>query len=215
MQRNGSNGNDATLLLDVWLVSHLTGRLLDDALRPLGLTADEFGLYSLIYSSGPVTPTQISRWTGMAQTTVSGMLRRIAARGHLEDDPHPDDARSRLLRLSNDGADVTARAAADLAATLPLLNDALDDEQDAIRAKLAVLDDGLRRLVDAAPRPYALPKTETHAERPTISYPGPRLSQNQVDEVRSFIDWLRTRDRSVTPGSSRGERPARRPTASA
>jgi DNA-binding MarR family transcriptional regulator len=194
VQRNGSNDNHATLLLDVWLVSHLTGRLLDDALRPLGLTADEFGLCSLIYSGGPVTPTQISRWTGMAQTTISGMLRRIAARGHLEDNPHPDDARSRQLRLSDDGEGVTAQAAAVLAATLPLLNDGLNDEQDAIRAKLAVLDDGLRQLVDAAPRPYALPGTETSEERPTISYPGPRLSQYHVDEVRSFIDWLRSRD---------------------
>lgn len=196
MERNSSNCNDATILLDVWLVSHLTGRLLDDALRPVGLTGDEFGLYSLIYSGGPVTPTQISRWTGMAQTTVSGMLRRIAARGHLKDDPHPDDARSRLLRLSEDGVSATAQAAAILAATLPLLNDALDDGQDAIRAKLAVLDDGLRQLVDAASRPYSLSGTGHSAERPTISYRGPRLSQTQVGEVRSFIDWLRTRDGS-------------------
>lgn len=194
MQRNGSNCDDATLLLDVWLVSHLTGRLLDDALRPLGLTGDEFGMYSLIYSGGPVTPTQISRWTGMAQTTVSGMLRRIAARGHLDDNPHPDDARSRLLHLSDDGLSVTAQAAAVLAATLPLLNDALDDGQDAIRAKLALLDDGLRQLVGAAPRPYALPRAGQPAERPTISYQGPALSPVQDIEVRAFIDWLRTRD---------------------
>jgi DNA-binding MarR family transcriptional regulator len=158
------------------------------------LTGDEFGLYSLIYSGGPVTPTQISRWTGMAQTTVSGMLRRIAARGHLDDHPHPDDARSRLLRLSDVGLSATAQAAAVLTATLPLLNDALDEEQGAIRTKLAVLDDGLRQLVDAAPRPYALPGTGQPAQRPTISYRGTHLSQNQVDEVRSFIDWLRTRD---------------------
>jgi DNA-binding MarR family transcriptional regulator len=152
------------------LVSHLTGRLLDDALRPLGVTGDEFGLYSLIYSGGLVTPTQISRWTGMAPTTVSGMLRRIAARGHLEDNPHPGDARSRLLHLNDDGVSVTAQAAAVLAATLPLRNDALVDGQDAIRAKLAVLDDGLRQLVGAAPRPYALPGTGQPAEEPTISY---------------------------------------------
>jgi DNA-binding MarR family transcriptional regulator len=195
MKRNSSNC-DTTLLLDVWLVSHLTGRLLDDALRPLGLTGDEFGLYSLIYSGGPVTPTQMSRWTGMAQTTVSGMLRRIAARGHLEDDPHPDDARSRLLRLSDVGVRVTGQAAAELAATLPVLNDALGNGQDAIRAKLAVLDEGLRQLVDAAPRPYAFPGTGQPVEPPTISYRGPRLSPTQVDEVCSFIDWLRTRDGS-------------------
>ena len=194
MKRNSSKGNDATLLLDVWLVSHLTARLLDDALRPVGLTGDEFGLYSLMYAGAPVTPTQISRWTGMAQTTVSGMLRRIAARGHLDDDPHPDDARSRLLSLSNDGLRVTAQAAAILGATLPLLNDALEGEQDAIRTKLADLDSGLRQLVDVAPRPYDLPAARQPSVRPTIPYRGTRLSRAQATEVSAFIDWLRARD---------------------
>ena len=196
MERNSTTPNDATLLVDVWLVSHLTARLHDDVLRPVGLTGDEFGLYSLIYAGAPVTPTQISRWTGMAQTTVSGMVRRIVARGHLVDDPHPDDARSRLLRLSDDGLAVTVQAAAVLAATLPLLNDALAGEQDAIRAKLADLDKGLRQLVDVAPRPYDLPATGQPSVRPAISYRGTRLSQTQATEVGAFIDWLRARDGS-------------------
>jgi DNA-binding MarR family transcriptional regulator len=200
VKRISSNCGAATILLDVWLVSHLTARLLDDALRPHGLTGDEFGLYSLIYSGGPVTPTQISRWTGMAQTTVSGMLRRIAKRGHLDDAPHPDDARSRLISLSDDGLKVTAQAASVLTEILPLLNDALDDGQDAIRAKLSELDDGLRRLVDAAPRPYAVPGAGQTLDRPTISYSGPRLSPVQTQEVRDFIDWLRARDRT-RPGA--------------
>lgn len=196
MKLNSSKSNDTTLLLDVWLVSHLTARLLDDALRPLGLTGDEFGLYSLIYAGAPVTPTQISRWTGMAQTTVSGMLRRIAARGHVDDDPHPDDARSRLLSLSDDGLRVTAEAGAILGATLPLLNHALEGEQDAIRGKLAILDEGLRQLVDVAPRPYGLPETGQPSVRPAISYRGTRLSPTQATEVGAFIDWLRARDAS-------------------
>jgi DNA-binding MarR family transcriptional regulator len=195
VKRNSSTSKNATLLLDVWLVSHLTARLLDDALRPQGLTGDEFGLYSLIYSGGPVTPTQISRWTGMAQTTVSGMLRRMATRGHLDDNPHPDDARSRLICLSDEGRKVTARAASVLTEIVPLLSDALDDGQDAIRAKLSDLDAGLRRLVDADPRPYGVPGSGKPPDRVTISYRGPRLSLVQTGEVCDFIDWLRTRDR--------------------
>jgi DNA-binding MarR family transcriptional regulator len=205
VKRNSSNHIDATLLLDVWLVSHLTARLLDDALRPQGLTGDEFGLYSLIYSGGPVTPKQISRWTGMPQTTVSGMLRRIATRGHLDNNPHPDDARSRLIRLSDDGLKVTAQAASVLAEILPLLNDVLDDGQEAIRAKLSDLDNGLRRLVDAAPRPYAVPGAGHPPDRRTISYRGPRLSPVQTAEVGDFIDWLRTRDRTRPGGAAHGD----------
>jgi ABC-type transporter Mla subunit MlaD len=123
-------------------------------------------------------------------------VRWLTNRGHLDDVPHPDDARSRLISLSGDGQKVTARAASILSEILPLLNDALDEGQDAIRAKLSELDDGLRRLVDAAPRPYAVPGAGQTPDRPTISYPGPRLSPVQTDEVRDFIDWLRTRDRT-------------------
>ena len=54
-----------------------------------------------------------------------------------------------------------------------------------------------RQLVDAAPRPYSLPGTGEPSERPTISYQKPLLSQTQVQEVRSFIDWLRTRDSDI------------------
>jgi DNA-binding MarR family transcriptional regulator len=195
VKRNNSKPKDTSILLDVWLVSHLTGRLLDDAVRPVGLTGDEYGLYSLIDAGGPVTPTQISRWTGMAQTTVSGMLRRIAARGHLADSPHPDDARSRLLHLSDDGERVTGEAAALLAATIPRLFDAVDDH-DEIRAKLGDLDNGLRQLVDAAPRPYDLAGARSTATEAAVSYAGSRLSAGQAAEVRAFIDWLRTRDGS-------------------
>ncbi len=206
MKRNGSSWHDASLLLDVWLVSHLTGRLLDDALRPLGLTGDEFGLYSLIHSAGSVTPTQISRWTGMAQTTVSGMLRRIAARGHLDDNPNPADARSRLIHLSDDGLRVTARAAAVLADTLPHLEGALAEGQEAIRAKLGDLDGGLRQMVDADPRPYAITGSGQPTDRAAVSYRGPCLSRVQVDEVCAFIDWLRARDGGQLAGTSRQSR---------
>jgi DNA-binding MarR family transcriptional regulator len=196
MKRKGNRSSEATLLLDVWLVSHLTGRLLDDALRPLGLSGDEFGLYSLIYSFGPVTPTHISRWTGMAPTTVSSMTRRIASRGHLANGPNPDDARSLLLALSDDGLAVTARAAAILAATLPRLEDALDTGQATIRAGLGDLDTGLRWLTDATSRPYGVPTTGRPAVQTGIAYRGPRLTPAQSDEVRTFIDWLRSRDQA-------------------
>ena len=38
------------VLFDVWLVSRATTGLLDAALAPTGLTADEFGVYSVLMS---------------------------------------------------------------------------------------------------------------------------------------------------------------------
>ncbi|GGM61401.1 hypothetical protein GCM10010106_04220 [Thermopolyspora flexuosa] len=196
MERDSSNLEECTLLFDVWLVTHLTSRLLDDHLRPLGLTGDEFGLYSLVHTFEPIAPGRISRLTGMAPTTVSGMIRRLTARGHLVQVPNPEDARSRLLRLSDDGRRVTAKAAGILVTILPRLYGALAAGPDAVRAALADLDNALRGMTDVAPRPYATPPARPRDdEPPSITYGGPRLTEAQEAEVRMFIDWLRTRDR--------------------
>ena len=189
MPRKGSN--TGTLLLDLWFVTNLTGRLLDDGLRPVGLTADEFGMYSLIYSYGPLTQTQIVRWTALALTTVSGSLRRISGRGHITERPNPDDARSRVIELTDDGVRTTLAGARVLATVLPQLADTLQTGQATVRAALNDLDQGLRLLLGAAPRPYA-----TTAPVPTsqVTYEGRPLTPSQTTEVRRYIDWIRTRD---------------------
>jgi hypothetical protein len=56
---------EISVLFDVWLLMHLVSGMLDQALAEHGLSGDEFGLYSLLRGFGPVTPTQIARWTGM------------------------------------------------------------------------------------------------------------------------------------------------------
>ena len=197
MSRNSSkSGTSTTLLFDVWLVTHLTGRLLDDALRPTGLTGDEFGLYSLVYARAPVTPTQISRWTGMAPTTVSGMLRRMDTRKHLTRSPNPDDARSRVLRLSATGLRVTAEAAAVLDAVLARLHEVLGGHAPAVRAGLHELDTALREMLDVA-EPFRVAPADEMDGLPAVAYQGERLSRAQVSEVRAYIDWLRVRDSSA------------------
>jgi len=194
VQRNGSTCRESTLLLDVWLVTHLTGRLLDDALRPLGITGDEFGLYSLLHGRGPVAPTQISRWTGMAPTTVSGMIRRLAARGHLTRRPHPGDARSHLLELTPAARQVTEEAAQVLARLLPRIEDGLPSGAGAVRAGLGALDSALRDLlpVDRHPFPGMADPGETRPA--TAGEPAALLTPNQQREVQAYAQWLRVRD---------------------
>ena len=190
MQLKSSRG-EGTLLLDVWFVMHLTGRLLDDALRPVGLTADEFGMYSLIYSYAPLTQTQIVRWTGMPLTTVAGSIRRIAGRGHIADVPNPDDARSRMIKLTDEGVRATVAGAEVLARVAPQLAAGLVRDETTMRTALSDLDQGLRRLVDVAPRPYAVAGSGTASN---VEYGGRPLTPEQTAEVRRYIDWLRVRD---------------------
>jgi DNA-binding MarR family transcriptional regulator len=175
----------------VWFVMNLTGRLLDDGLRPVGLTADEFGMYSLLYSYAPLTQSQIARWTGMPLTTVAGSIRRIASRRHLAEMANPDDARSRVLELTDAGVQVTLRGAKVLAEILPRLADTLLTNETFVRAALSDLDQGLRRLIDTDARPYEYAASTASRD---VSYHGDPLTPAQTAEVRRYIEWLRVRD---------------------
>lgn len=189
------------MLFDIWLVTHLTTNLLDEALRDLAVTADEFGLYSLLYELGPTTPTQIARWTGMAPTTVSGMARRLSARGHLTHLPNPDDARSRLLALTDDGDRVTGEGGHRLAALMPGLLDALGPHASPTHVGLRRLDRALRAVVGAAERPdEPLPgEAGEVADGGTVPYAGARLTRAQEQEVQQYIRWITARDTAPGP----------------
>jgi DNA-binding MarR family transcriptional regulator len=186
------------MLFDIWLVTHLTTNLLDEALRELEVTADEFGLYSLLHELGPSAPTQVARWTGMAPTTVSGVVRRLTARGHLTQTPNPRDARSRLLALTADGERVTAAGGERLAALMPDLLDSLGSHAATAHLGLRRIDRALRTLVGAAERPDPPLPGETDEGRPdgyTFSAEAP-LTQAQQREVQQYIRWITVRDNS-------------------
>jgi DNA-binding MarR family transcriptional regulator len=91
------------VLFDVWLVSRATTALLDEALRPSGLDADEFAVYSVLASGDGMTPSDLAQWMSAPATTVSSYVKRFESRGHVQRAPHPDDGRSYLLQLTEAG----------------------------------------------------------------------------------------------------------------
>lgn len=183
-----------TVLLDVWLLIHLTTALLDDAVGLAGLDAHEFGLYATLAATGPVTPTQLTRWTGIRPTTLSAMLRRVAQRGDLERLPHPGDGRSYLVRLTESGrtryrdAQVPFRRVADQVA------EALGSDEQQVRLGLQRLDEALRTLAELDPRPYRIPASVPGDGAGTwrLTYSGPPLTPEQEAEVGRFIAWVRS-----------------------
>ncbi len=99
----GVREDGTTLLLDVWLVSRSTHGLLDEALAPAGLTADEFAVYSMLRGSEEgSTPSELAGWMAAPPTTVSSYVKRFEGRGHVERVPNPDDRRSYRLRLTDE-----------------------------------------------------------------------------------------------------------------
>ena len=143
----GVRDDGTTLLLDVWLVSRATHGLLDEALAPAGLTADEFAVYSMLRGSEDgSTPSELAGWMAAPPTTVSSYVKRFEARGHVERVPNPDDRRSYRLRLTDEGRAAHLAAAQRFAPVLEQVLTALgaagadeDRVADGLAALLAAL----------------------------------------------------------------------------
>lgn len=134
------------VLFDVWLVSRATTGLLDAALAPSGLTADEFGIYSVLTSAETLTPSDLARWMSAPPTTVSSHVKRIEARGHLRRERNPADGRSFVLRLTPAGRAAHAAAGARFGPVLDGVVTALGRREDAVRTALAALREALDSL---------------------------------------------------------------------
>ncbi len=131
------------VLFDVWLVSRATFAVLDTALAPSGLSADEFAIYSVLTSTDAMTPSELARWMAAPLTTVSSYIKRFESRGHVTRVENPDDGRSYRLQLTAAG-----RAAHRAAGKLfqPVLDDvesSLDLSAPTVRNALQALHRGL------------------------------------------------------------------------
>ncbi|HSF84784.1 MAG TPA: MarR family transcriptional regulator [Acidimicrobiia bacterium] len=179
-----------TLLLDVWVLARLAGVAMDDAIAPSGLVSREFVLYALLDGAGPMTPTELARTSGVPATTISKMVKRMGERGHLVELDNPEDARSRLLQLSEEGRgvlDVAERGHAELAAEVAT---DLGDELAQVQWSL----ERLRRLLasraggDGA-RPE--PSRPTEATVREVRYAGRILTAGEEAQAKQFIDFIR------------------------
>ena len=88
-------------------ISQQLRALLARALADAPLTADEFAVYSVLFGTGPTTPSRLAADLGMPASTMSHYLRRMAERGHLDRRTNPDDGRSSLVVLTADGRSAT------------------------------------------------------------------------------------------------------------
>lgn len=116
------------VLFDTWLLSRAVHALIDDAIRPSGLDADEFAIYSTLASGDGLTPTDLAHWMAAPTTTVSSYIKRFERRGHVKRSPNPDDRRSYLLELTDSGRQAHLTAGELFAPTLAEVEQALGSE---------------------------------------------------------------------------------------
>jgi DNA-binding MarR family transcriptional regulator len=137
-------GDGTNVLFDVWLVSRATTGVLDAALAPTGLTADEFGIYSVLTSADTMTPSELARWMSAPPTTVSSYVKRLEGRGHVVRKRNPDDGRSYVLELTAAGRRAHQEAGRRFLPVLDQVVDSLGSRREAeVRRALAALREAL------------------------------------------------------------------------
>jgi DNA-binding MarR family transcriptional regulator len=127
------------VLFDVWLTSRAVTGLIDAALAPTGLTADEFGVYSVLTSTEWMTPSELAVWVSAPATTVSSYVKRLQQRGHLERRRNPADGRSFVIRLTPSGRSAHRAAGKAFLPVLRRVVAALGDDEPAVRGALTRL----------------------------------------------------------------------------
>jgi DNA-binding MarR family transcriptional regulator len=100
----------SSLLFDLFAASQQVKTLLTRAMAGAGLRPDEYAVYSGVFEFGPITPTELAHVVGMPPTTLSHYIRHMREVGHLVEQRHPTDGRSRALSLSPGGLAAHRRA---------------------------------------------------------------------------------------------------------
>jgi DNA-binding MarR family transcriptional regulator len=126
---------DHCMCLHVQRAARSLARRFDEALKPYGLTNQQFSLLMSLNRPEPPRMKEVALLLALDRTTLTANLKVLERRGLARSDPDPDDKRSRLLALTDEGR-------RQLSAAVP----AWRRTEEAIEALLASGDaDGLRK----------------------------------------------------------------------
>jgi DNA-binding MarR family transcriptional regulator len=94
-------------------------------------------------SIGPVSPTTLARWIVQTSGGLTATLRRLEANGYIERQADPNDARGRLVAITEAGAEFCDRVFEDLVARYEHALRDVDTAAalDAVRSLIGPLED--------------------------------------------------------------------------
>ena len=142
-----------TILLDLFRTNQIRERLLAAALEDVELHPQDYPFFVLIGAEGPLTPTALAARMAMPLSTVLFRAGKLERRGHVERAPNPDDRRSYLLRLSDEGVRLLADARPRFRALAEAVEARLGDEQISdLRGSLGELRAAIEAELGVRPR---------------------------------------------------------------
>lgn len=146
MMRNRSTVKvEPGLFLQPYVVSQLSGALIEAVVEGSDVTASEYALTSWLPHTPTPTPTTLSQELGLAPTTLSAMIDRLVRKGQVRRVRHPGDGRSYVLELTPRGKGTNIRNSRRLERTLRELRSHLDGDPEEILEALRRLEHALRK----------------------------------------------------------------------
>lgn len=128
-----------TILLDVFQTNQVRERLIAAALDGVALPPEDYPFYVLIGAEGPLTPTALAERTQMPLSTVLYRTARLERRRHVARKPNPDDRRSYLLALTDEGQKLLRTARPRFRASAEAVEARLGNRVAGLRTGLAEL----------------------------------------------------------------------------
>ena len=138
------------VLFQAYIVGQRLTALLDRHLETAGAAGSPFGLLSALGIWGPITPTELASRIGMPPTTLSSALARASARGYVQRLPNPNDGRSYLVELSEEGDRAWRVGWPALRSALARLEQELGGSLDDVQEAIERLDAAAQAALDEA-----------------------------------------------------------------
>lgn len=142
---------DVSLLFDLFVAGQRMRRVLSEGMAGSGMRPDEYAAYSLLFTHGPITATEMSRQLGMPLSTVLDYLKTMHRAGHLRRSPDPDDGRALVLALNERGVAAHRRANHHWELVRRQVEASLPMSVAAVRRALQALDDAAVATLEATP----------------------------------------------------------------
>lgn len=101
---------DRCLCLHAQRAARVLARRFDDALRPVGLTNQQFSLLMSLNRPAPPALGELADLLAMDRTTLTAALKPLGKRGLVRVTPDPGDRRARRLSLTARGRALLGRA---------------------------------------------------------------------------------------------------------
>jgi len=127
---------EISLLFEVFVAGQRLRRVMESALQGAPLRPEEYAIYSLLFECGPLTASQMARFTGLPLTTVLDHLRAMSERGHLRRSRHPSDGRAQQASLTRLGLEAFKETSRAWQPMVQALEARLGDDVGAIRSAL-------------------------------------------------------------------------------